>query len=209
MVLSSKGWQFWPNERFFVFFQEMKHFSQLFCEKFIETPKHRSFFEKLRVLVNSIIFRVFSRNGASFQTFCPKVRQNTETWWFVRIAPRSCQIDEFSSFLAKWGTFLKVFVKTSTKRLNVAVCSKSWEFWPNRWFSCFLTKWGTFCNFLMKISWQRRNMVDCLKSWELWPNRWLFVFYHEMRDILQLFAETFMETPKHGTLFERLTVLAK
>ena len=44
----------------------MRHFLLLFSEKFMQTPKHRSFFEKLRVLVNSIIFRVFSRNGAPF-----------------------------------------------------------------------------------------------------------------------------------------------
>ena len=32
----------------------------------METPKYRSFFEKLQVFVNSIIFRVFSRNEAPF-----------------------------------------------------------------------------------------------------------------------------------------------
>ena len=76
MVLCSKGWQFWPNERFFVFFQDIKHFLLLFSEKFMVTPKNRSFFEKLSVLFNSIIFRVFLRNEARFPAFCQKVRKN-------------------------------------------------------------------------------------------------------------------------------------
>ena len=41
----------------------------LFPEKFMQTPKRRSMFEKLRVLVNSTTFRVFSRNEALFATF--------------------------------------------------------------------------------------------------------------------------------------------
>ena len=148
MVLFSKGWQFWPNERFFVFFHEMRHFLLLFSEKFMQMPKHRSFFEKLRVFVNSIIFLVFSRNEARFATFCSKVRQNAETWWFVRKVPRSCQIDEFSCFFTKWGTCCNFLMKNSCKRRNMVVCSKCWEFWPNRWFFVFFH----FATFFWKLS---------------------------------------------------------
>ena len=58
----------------------MRHLLELFAEKFVKTPKPGSFLDKLRVLAKSTIFRVFSRNGALFATFCWKVRQNAETW---------------------------------------------------------------------------------------------------------------------------------
>ena len=53
-----------------MFFHEMKQFLQLFAEKFVKTPKHGSFLEKLQVLAKSMIFRVFPRNEALFATFC-------------------------------------------------------------------------------------------------------------------------------------------
>ena len=52
-----------------MFFHEMRHFSQLFAEKFVKTPKRGSLFEKLRVLAKSMILRVFSRNEALFASF--------------------------------------------------------------------------------------------------------------------------------------------
>ena len=44
----------------------MRHFSQLFAEKFVRTPKRGSLFEKRRVLAKSTIFRFFSRNERLF-----------------------------------------------------------------------------------------------------------------------------------------------
>ena len=48
MVVCSKSWKFWPNRWFFVFFHEMRHFLQLFPEKFIEMQRHGGLFEKLQ-----------------------------------------------------------------------------------------------------------------------------------------------------------------
>ena len=79
----------------------MRHFLRLLGEKFVETPKHGGFFEKLEVLVKSTIFRVFSRNQAFFATFGRKVRQKAETPWLPRKVGSFGQIDDFSCFFTK------------------------------------------------------------------------------------------------------------
>ena len=71
-------------------------------------------------------------------------------------------------------------------------------------FSCFFTKWGTFCNFFLKSSWKCQDIVVCSKNCKFWPNRWYFVFFHQMRHLLQLFSEKFIEMQRHGSLFKKL-----
>ena len=48
MVVCSKSWKVWPNRWFFVLFHEMRHFLQLFPEKFIEMQRYGTLFEKLQ-----------------------------------------------------------------------------------------------------------------------------------------------------------------
>ena len=76
---------FWPNQRFFMLFCEMRHFFKLSYEKLTQTPKHGGLLEKV----------------ASFG-----------------------QIDDFSCFSAKWGTFCNFFLKSLPKHRNVVVCSR-------------------------------------------------------------------------------------
>ena len=51
-------------------FQEMRHFLELYAEKFIKTEKRARLFGKLGVLAKWMIFHGFSRNEALFATFC-------------------------------------------------------------------------------------------------------------------------------------------
>ena len=44
------------------------------------------------------------------------------------------QIDDFSCFLTKWATFSNFLLKSSPKRRDVAVSSKSCKFRPIKWF---------------------------------------------------------------------------
>ena len=209
-VVASKSLKFWPNRRFFVFFLEMRHFLRLLCEKFVKTPKHHGFFDKLatfaqmddsspfstkwetfchfwlkssserrntvvssknlQVFAKSTICTLFSRNKALFATFAWKVRQNDETRWFLRKSCKFCEIDDFSRFFAKWGTLFNFWPKSSSKRRNTVVSSKSVHFWPNR------------------------RVV---------------VFFREMRHSLQLLGERFVKTPKQRAFFETLQDLAK
>ena len=59
-------------------FHEMRHFLELFAEKFTKTPKHDSLLEKLQDLAKSMIFRCFSRNEPPVGSVCSKVDQNAE-----------------------------------------------------------------------------------------------------------------------------------
>ena len=45
-----------------------------------------------------------------------------------------CQIDDFTCFLTKWGTFCNFLLKSSWKCQTMVVCSNSCKFSPNRWF---------------------------------------------------------------------------
>ena len=98
MPVFSKSVKFWPNRLFFMVFNEMRHFLQLFPENLIKTQKHASLFEKLHVLAKSMSFRGFSRNEALFQTFCLKVHENNETCEFVRKVASFGQLEDFSWF---------------------------------------------------------------------------------------------------------------
>ena len=44
---SSKSFKFWPNRRFFVLFDEIRHLLQLFAEKLSKTPKGDSLHRKV------------------------------------------------------------------------------------------------------------------------------------------------------------------
>ena len=117
---------------------------------------------------------------------------------------------DFSCFFTKWDTFCYFFLKNSCKRRNIAVSSKSWEFWLIRSFFVFFHEMGhLFWNFLLKSSSKRRNVVICSKGCKFWPNRWFHVFPHDMRHFFQVFGKKFGKTAKHGTLFEKLRVLSK
>ena len=96
MVVCSKSCKFWPNRWFFVLFHEMRHFLQLFPEKFIEMQRHGSLFEKLQ---------------------------------------RFGQMDDFSCFFTKWGTFCKKWfiswksTKTHGFGQNLQLFEKTTMFW--------------------------------------------------------------------------------
>ena len=91
----------------------------------------------------------------------------------------------------------------------MVVCSKVARFGQIDDFSCSFTKWATFCNFLLKSRQKRRNMVVSSKSCKFRPNRWFFVIFHEMSHFFHLFAEKLTKTRKHGSLPEKLQLLAK
>ena len=87
-----------------------------------------------------MIFHGFSRNRALFATFWWKVDQNAKTCQFVRKVSSFGQIDDFSWFFTKSGTFWKFLLKSWSKRKNMPVCSKSVKFWPNRGFFMVFNK---------------------------------------------------------------------
>ena len=143
-VVSSKKLQVLRNRRFFPFFREMSHSLQLLAKKFVKTPKHGGFFQKCPFFAKPTSCRVFSRNEALFATFGGKVCQNPETRCFLRKESRFGQIDYFSCFFTKWESFCHFWLKSSAKRWNTVVFSKTSKFWPNRRFSVFFHEMRNF-----------------------------------------------------------------
>ena len=91
-------------------------------------------------------------------------------------------------------------------RQNAETCQfvrKMWSFGQIDDFSWFFTTTGTFCNFLLKSSSKQKNMPVFSKSVKFWPNRWFFMASHEMRHLLQLFAEKFIKQ-KNMPVFQKV-----
>ena len=122
MVLCSKSCKFWPNRSFFVIFHEMRHFLQLFPEKFIQMQRHGSLFKKLQNFGQIDDFSSFLTNWA---TFCNLwLRSSLKTQNMVVCSKRShsfSQIDEFSCFFTKWGSFWNFSLKSSSKGQKIVV----------------------------------------------------------------------------------------
>ena len=114
-------------------------------------------------------------------------------------------IDDFSCFFTNWSTFCNLLLKSSSKHQNMVVCyKKCHSFGQIDEFSCFSTEWGNFFNSLLKSSGKCQERVVFSKSRKFWPNRWFLMLSHEMRHLLQLFPEKFIEMQRHGSLFEKL-----
>ena len=71
-----------------MFFHETRHFLRVFAEKFVKTPKHGSFFEKLEALAKSMLVRVFSLNERLFPFFLLKSSSKRRN---VVVSSKSCK----------------------------------------------------------------------------------------------------------------------
>ena len=135
VVVSSKSWKFWPNRWFLVFFHEMRHFLRLLAGKFVRTPKHGGFFEKLQVLAKSMIFFFFfSRNEALFATF---------GWKFVK-TPKHFGVFE------KLQVFAKSMISSVFSRNEALFATFGWKVRWNPetgWFLRIVASFGQIDDF--------------------------------------------------------------
>ena len=190
---------------FSCFFYEMRHFLQLFPEKFIEMQRHGSLFEKLfRFGQMDDLSCFFTKWGTFYNSLlkswskCKDMVVSSKrfkvwpNWWFL-------------CFFSHWATFCNLLLKSSSKDKNMIVCSKKLHSVGQiDDFSCFLTKWRTFCNFFLERSWKCQDIVVCSKSCKFLPNPWFLVFFHEMRHFFQLFPKKLIKMQRHGSLFDKL-----
>ena len=120
MVVCSKKCQFWPNRWFFVFFHEMRNFSQLFSETFIEMESHGSLFEKLQSFDQMDDFSCFFTNWG---TFCNFILKSWSKCKGMVVCSKNCKVlaksmifRAFSRIEPLFATFrLKVHRKTKTR----------------------------------------------------------------------------------------------
>ena len=83
----------------------MRHFLQVSAEKFLQTPKRGRFFEKLRVLAKSMIFRVFSRNDALFAEKFMQTPKRGRLFEKLRVLAKSTTFRVFPRNEARFASF--------------------------------------------------------------------------------------------------------
>ena len=149
--------------------------------------------------------RGFPRNEAIFAIPCSRVQENAKTGLFFRKVESFCQIDGFSCFFTKWGTFCNFYLKSSSKCKHMVVCSISCKVLAKSMiFRAFSRNEAFFATFSWKVHRNAKTWRFVRKLAQFWPNRWFFVLFHELSNFLQTFLQQFIETPKHGSLFEKV-----
>ena len=159
----SKSCRFWRNRWFLVLFHEMRHFLQLLSEKLMKMPRCRSLLQKLQVLAKSMVFRVFSRIEPLLEPFAERFIEKPKHGSLLEKMHSFGQIDEFSSFFTKSGSFWNFSLKSWSKRQNMVIrvrvrvkVAKSWKNCLTSWKSTknhlFGKNYATFSN---KLPWVR------------------------------------------------------
>ena len=115
------------------------------------------------------------------------------------------QIDNFSYFFAKWGTFCNFWLKSGPKHGNIVVCSKDLHILTNSTiFHGFSGNEALFATFCWNVDPNAETWWFAPKSSTFWPNWRFLMLSREMGQFLQLFAETLTQTPKVGSLLEKV-----
>ena len=130
MPVCTKSVKFYPNRGFFMVFNEMRHVLQVLAQNLIKTKKHATLFEKCQVLPNRCFLMVFHEMRHFLQLLAKKLiktQKHASLFEKCQVLPKSIIFHGFSRNEALSAAFFG-------KEKNMQVCSKSWVFWPNRWF---------------------------------------------------------------------------
>ena len=181
-------------------------FLRLFAEKFTKTVKHGILLEKNQSFwPNGQFFVLFHEMRHFLQLFAKKLAKTSKHGSLVEKLQIFGQIDDFSCLLTKWGTFCNFLLKSSPKASRMVVCWKSWKFLAKSTiFRAFSRNEALFAILCWKVHqnsetwWFFRNVASFL------PGRRSFVLFHQMRHLLQLSAENFTKSFKHGSFFSNL-----
>ena len=135
--LFDKLQSFGQIDDFWFFFTKSSTFCNFFLKSSSKCKDMVVCSKSCKVFAKSMMFRAFSRIEPLFANFCWKVHRNTKHGSSSTKLHSFGQIDEFSWFFTKSGRFRKCLTKSSSKRKNMVVCSKSCKFWPNPSFFVF------------------------------------------------------------------------
>ena len=133
--------KFWSDRRFFMLFREMRHFLQLFAEKFTQTTKHGSFLENVAIFRLIDDFLGFFMKSGTFFNFLPKSSTKRRD---VLVSSKKCRhLAKSTIFHAFSGIrhVLKPFVEKLTQTpKHSSVDREVPRFCQINDFSCFLAK---------------------------------------------------------------------
>ena len=185
---AGKSCTFWRNQRFFMLSREMGHCLQLFAEKWTQTWWFD--LEGFSFLLNRR-FIMLSREVTDFlQVFAEKLTQTPKHGALLEKVSGCGEIDDFSWFLEKWGTFFKFLLKSWSKRRNMVVFSRALN---------ILAKWT------ISPSIARNQALFATFSWKTDQNDATWWFAQKSSTVfLQFFAEKSTQTRKSPGLLEKV-----
>ena len=120
--------------------------------------------KKLQAVTKSTIFHAFWKMRHPLQLSAEKLTETLKHGCLLQKVEHCGQIDDFSCFFKKWGTFFNFSQKLTQTPRHRALLEKVAYFGEINDFSCFLLKWGTVCNFLLKSWPKRRNVAVCSRK---------------------------------------------
>ena len=140
-----------------------------------------------------------------FQLFAEKLTQTPRHRGLLEKVAHFGEINDFSCFLAKWGTVCNFLLKSGPKRPNVVVCSrKFFIFVKSTIYHAFSRNEALSATFYWKVDPNAESWWFARKGFKLWQNRRFFLVFRKMRNFFQVFAEKMTETSNHGSLLQNI-----
>ena len=206
MVVCSIKLHIFAESTIFHGFPRNEALSATFCRKVHPNAETWLFAREGFTFWRNRRFFTLSREMRRFlQLFTEKLTQTREHGCLLEKVASFGQIDDFSCFFAKLGTFCNFLLKSWPKRRNMVVCSKKLHILTNSTiFHAFSRNEAPFATFCWKVDPNAGTWWFAAESFTIWPNRRFFMLLREMRHFLQLFTEKLTETPKHGGLLEKV-----
>ena len=211
-AVSSKKLQLLAKSTIFHTFSRNEALFPTFCLKGHPNAKTRQFARKSCTFwPNRRFFMLFREMRHFLQLFCWKVDPNAEIWWFARKSSKFGQIDDFSCFFPKWGTFCNFLLKSWLKRRNMVVCSKNLHILAKSTiFHAFSRNEALFATFCWKVDPNAETWWSPRKGCTFLPNRRFFMLFRKMRHFLILLAAKLTQTLQDRGLLEKVpSCLAK
>ena len=206
MWVCSKSREFWPNGWFFLLFREIRNFLRLFAQKLIKKEKHASLFEKLQFLAKWIIFH---GNEELFACFSWKLDRNAKTCEFVREVASFGQIDDFSWFSAKSGTFCNFLLKRWYKTKNMQVSSKSCKSWPNQWLFLLFDEMRHFLRLFSEKFIKTEKHASLFEKLSVLAKSMIFYAFSGNEALFASFCWKLDQNAKTCQFFEKCQILPK
>ena len=167
MVVCSKSCKFSPNRWFFVLFDEMRHFLQLFPEKFIEMQRHGSLLEKLQSFGEIDDFLCFFTNWA---TFCNLLLKSSSKQQNMVVCSKNHRFSQnFATFRPKYHIFAFRWTFSGKSCKKCLISGKSTT---NHRFGQNFATFGTSCHvFAFRWTFQQKvpHFVKKHENLSIWP----------------------------------------
>ena len=207
MVVLSESCKLTKSMIFLCSFTRRRTFGNFFLESSSKLKTHCSLFQKLHSFGQINDFSCCFTKWGTFCNFFPKSWSKCKDMVVCSKKLRSFgQIDDFSCFSTEWGTFFNFLLKSSWKCQDMVVSSKSWKSWPNGWFFVLFHEMRHFLQLFPEKFIEMQSDGSLFEKLQSFGQMDYFSCFFRnwgtFCNLLQLYAENFIETPN----FEKLQV---